>query len=176
LAQKRYRLYARDMTIAFVALGSNVGDRGAALRAAVQRMERLPGTRVVAVACFRRTEPVGCAPGAGWFLNSVAELSTERTAGELLEGLLGIEHELGRRRQAGRVHAPRTMDLDLLLFGDEVRAEAGLTVPHPRMHERRFVLAPLAEIAPGAMHPVLRKTAAQLLAELPADRVPPATT
>jgi 3-oxoacyl-[acyl-carrier protein] reductase len=162
------------MIIAFVALGANMGDRDAVLRAAIHRMERLPRTRLLAAASFCETEPVACPPGAGRFLNSVAELSTELTAQDLLDGLLRIEHELGRRRVAGEANAPRTIDLDLLLFGDQVHAEPRLTVPHPRMHERRFVLAPLAEIAPDAVHPVLHKTAAQLLAGLPGDKVPPA--
>ena len=160
------------MTMGFVALGSNLGDREGMLREAVLRLKRLPRTEVLAVASFRQTEPLDCPPGAGRFLNSAAKLRTELTARELLEGLMRIEHELGRRRTAGPRHAPRTIDLDLLLLGDQVLAGTDLEVPHPRMHQRRFVLEPLAEIAAETVHPVLHKTVAQLLAELPGDKVP----
>ena len=133
------------MTRAYVGLGANLGDREATIRAAVAA---LPG--VVAVSELRETDPVGVADQP-CFLNGVAALETELSARELLDALLEIEHQLGRERRER--WGPRTIDLDLLLYGEERVDEPGLTVPHPRLHERRFALEPLAELAPDALIP-----------------------
>ncbi|MDX6487867.1 MAG: 2-amino-4-hydroxy-6-hydroxymethyldihydropteridine diphosphokinase [Gaiellaceae bacterium] len=140
------------MTRAFVGLGSNLGDREATILRALARLQEEPGLSVVRVSALRETEPVGYLEQPR-FLNGVAELSTELSARELLSRLLAIERDLGRTRDDGPPLGPRTIDLDLLLHGDEVIAQAGLQVPHPRMHERRFVLEPLAEVAPGLVVP-----------------------
>lgn len=150
-------------TSAYIALGSNLGKRQLALRSAIGRIGQLPGTRVLRVATFRETAPVGGPAGQGAYINGAVGVETELGARELLEALLGIERELGRDRTNEVRNGPRTADLDLLLYGDAVINEERLIVPHPRMHERLFVLEPLAEIAPDVVHPVLKETVRRLL-------------
>ncbi|HKC78294.1 MAG TPA: 2-amino-4-hydroxy-6-hydroxymethyldihydropteridine diphosphokinase [Gaiellaceae bacterium] len=136
---------------AYVGLGANLGDRERTLRDAVDVLGAEPGIDVVAVSSLRETEPVGVGEQPR-YLNGVVALDTTVAARELLDVLLKIEQRFGRVRLPGE-RAPRTLDLDLLLYGDEHIEEPGLTVPHPRLHERRFVLEPLAELDPGLMVP-----------------------
>ena len=147
----------------FVALGANVGDREANLLAARRGLEAR-GFRVTAMSSLYLTEPVD-APPQEWFLNAVAGGETALSPEALLQACLDTERALGRVRDAPR--GPRTIDLDLLLYGNEVRNAPGLMLPHPRMHERRFVLVPLAEIAPAARHPILGLSAAEMLRRCP---------
>ena len=140
------------MARAFVGLGSNLGDREATLRSAVEALEELPRTEVLRVSIFRDTEPVGIRSQPR-FLNGAVELQTSLSPRELLEGLLGIEGSLGRDRRGVPPGGPRTIDLDLLLYGDEVVSEPSLQIPHPRLHERPFVLEPLAELDPALVVP-----------------------
>ena len=135
------------MTRAYVGLGANLGDRERTLRAAVDALDAEAGIEVVAVSTLRETDPVGVGDQPR-FLNGVAALETSLGAREFLDRLLAVEQRFGRVRVPGE-HGPRTLDLDLLLYGDETIDEPGLAVPHPRLHERRFVLEPLAELAPG---------------------------
>jgi 2-amino-4-hydroxy-6-hydroxymethyldihydropteridine diphosphokinase len=139
------------VTRAFVGLGSNLGDREGTIHAAVAALADEDGIHVVAVSTLRETEPVGVGDQP-LFLNGAVALDTTLAARELLGRLLEIEQRFGRVRVAGE-HGPRTLDLDLLLYGDEESDEPGLSVPHPRLHERRFVLEPLAELAPGLLVP-----------------------
>jgi 2-amino-4-hydroxy-6-hydroxymethyldihydropteridine diphosphokinase len=136
------------MVRAFVGLGSNLGDREGTLRAAVGRLRSSSATRVLRVSTLRNTEPVGYVDQPR-FLNGAVELETELPARELLGVLLELERVFGRDRSASAPRGPRTLDLDLLLYGGEEIAEPGLEVPHPRLHERRFVLEPLAELDPA---------------------------
>lgn len=136
------------MTRAYVALGSNLGDREATIRDAVAVLGAEPGIDLVAVSSLLDTEPVGVVDQPP-FLNGVAVVDTDLPAAELLATLLAVERRFGRLRQGVPRNGPRTLDLDLLLYGDAEIDEPGLTVPHPRLHERRFVLGPLAEVAPG---------------------------
>lgn len=139
-------------TAAWISLGSNTGDSRSAMRAAVDALGRLPGTNVSDVSRLYRTPPWGDT-NQDDFLNAVARLETGLDAEALLTALLDIERRLGRRRDQERRWGPRPMDLDLLLFGDSTVSTPGLEVPHPRLHERAFVLVPLLELDPGVVVP-----------------------
>jgi len=157
--------------IAAVALGSNLssefGGREGNLREALRRIGTLG--RVSAVSSFYDTEPVGYTDQPR-FLNAAALVETELAPLELMRGLLEIEHQMGRDRASAPAKGPRAIDLDLLLYGDEVWETAELTLPHPAMHEREFVLAPLADIAPEMRHPVLGRSVAEMLVGLSATQ------
>jgi 2-amino-4-hydroxy-6-hydroxymethyldihydropteridine diphosphokinase len=155
------------MRTAYIGMGANLpswaGEPESTVTAAALRLESLG--RLTARSSLYSTEPVGCAEQP-WFVNAVVALETALEAHELLESLLAIEREFGRERSAGLVNGPRTLDLDILLFGGLEICEPGLAVPHPRLAERAFVLVPLHEIAPEAVVPGSGKTVAQLLARL----------
>ncbi|HYY04840.1 MAG TPA: 2-amino-4-hydroxy-6-hydroxymethyldihydropteridine diphosphokinase [Gaiellaceae bacterium] len=152
------------MTRAFVGLGSNLGDREALLRRAVAAIDGLRGTEVRAVSTFRDTEPVGITDQPR-FLNGAAELETSLSARELLAALLEVERRLGRDRSGVPRGGPRTIDLDLLVYGDARISEPGLEIPHPRLAERRFVLEALVDLDPRLEVPAKGRVQA-LLAEL----------
>src|SRR6267378_1875299 len=147
---------------AYLSLGSNLGDRESHLRDAIFRLGS--EGRVAAVSSFYETEPVEVT-AQPWFLNCAIALETTKTPEVLMMSILRIEQEMGRKRDQKK--GPRTIDIDILLFGNAVIDTAELTLPHAAMHERRFVLEPLAEIAPEALHPLLNKTALELLEGLP---------
>lgn len=144
-------------TTAYLSLGSNIGDRAANMREAVRRLGEVG--EVTAVSNFYETEPVDYLDQP-WFLNAALVLRTELSAHDLLRNMLAIELAMGRERTVPK--GPRSIDLDLLLFGDQIIHEPGLHVPHPAMHLRQFVLEPLAEIAPEVLHPVFHLTISQL--------------
>jgi 2-amino-4-hydroxy-6-hydroxymethyldihydropteridine diphosphokinase len=139
------------VTRAYVGLGANLGDRERTLREAVAALDSEEGLEVVEVSTLRETAPVGVGEQP-LFLNGAAALDATLEASELLERLLAVERRFGRVRIAGE-HGPRTLDLDLLLYGDKKIDKPGLAVPHPRLHERRFVLEPLVELDPGLIVP-----------------------
>ena len=141
-----------DPAIAFVGLGGNLGDAAATLRAAMQALDGLPHTRVVRASRLFRTPAWGLEDQAD-FINGVAMLETTLGARELLDALLATERQFGRERDPAQRWGPRTLDLDLLLYADEVIDKPGLRLPHPHLHERAFALVPLLEIAPDILIP-----------------------
>lgn len=151
---------------AYLSLGSNLANRAGNLREAIRRLNE--ATTVLAISSFYETEPVEV-PDQPWFLNCVVAIETGKTPQALLKGLLFIEEAMGRVRN--RAKGPRVIDIDIVLFGDRIVDEPGLQIPHPAMHERRFVLEPFAEIAPEARHPILGKTARELLGEIEAGEI-----
>lgn len=140
------------MARAYVGLGSNLGDREGTIRRALELLAAHPGIRVLAVSGLRETDPVGFLEQPR-FLNGAVALDTDLDPRELLEALLAVERRLGRKRGRGPRFGPRTIDLDLLVYGEEQVDEPGLRVPHPRLHERRFALEPLAELDPDLVVP-----------------------
>jgi 2-amino-4-hydroxy-6-hydroxymethyldihydropteridine diphosphokinase len=160
--------------LVYLSLGSNVGNREAQLRDAVARLRAVG--RVVTVSSFYETEPVEFTPQP-WFLNCAIALETSKTPQQLMTAILRIEEEMGRRRVQKK--GPRTIDIDIVLFGDTILDSKELTIPHPALHQRRFVLEPLAEIAREVLHPVLKKTIRELRDALPAGqtarRMPPSS-
>lgn len=146
----------------YIALGSNVGDRKTFLVQAVDALMHTPGVRVSELSRIIETEPVGMGEEEGRFLNAVISAQVTLSPQTLLEQLRSIERKLGRPEHYPR-NAARTIDLDLLMYDDRVQSEEGLTLPHPRMHERRFVLGPLLDVAPPDLrHPGLGQTIQQL--------------
>jgi 2-amino-4-hydroxy-6-hydroxymethyldihydropteridine diphosphokinase len=148
--------------VTYISLGSNIGDREEHLREAQRRLAELG--RVLSVSSYYETEPVEFTDQP-WFLNAALALETTETPQQLMSSILRIEREMGRERRQKK--GPRTIDIDILLFGGQIVSSPELTIPHPAMHQRRFVLEPLAEIAPQACHPVLNKTVGDLFAALP---------
>ena len=153
------------MSRVFIGLGSNEGDRLVNISTAARRLGSTTGIQLVQMATIIETEPVG-GPPQGPYLNTVVEVEATHSPRELLAVLQAIERRLGRQPSRER-WAPRPIDLDLLFHDDRVMQEPDLCIPHPRMHERRFVLEPLAQLAPQLIHPVLQVTIAELLDQLP---------
>ena len=149
----------------FIGFGSNVGDRVDFCDRAVTLLSLLPHSRLLGVSLLYETEPVRdrIDPGEGWFLNGVVQLETHITPRSLLTTLQEIERSLGR--DDDNRSGPRTIDLDILFYGEHVIKEPGLTVPHPRLHQRRFVLMPMNELDPLWVHPMLTRSMAQLLTD-----------
>jgi len=162
LAQYKFTTGSGMPNLAYLSLGSNVGEREAHLRDAIARLQSQG--RVTAVSSLYETEPVEFTKQA-WFLNCAAVLETTEAPEQLIAGILTIEREMGRRRTQKK--GPRIIDIDILLFGDTIIDSPDLTIPHPAMHQRRFVLEPLAEIAPEVRHPKLKKTIRELRDALP---------
>jgi 2-amino-4-hydroxy-6-hydroxymethyldihydropteridine diphosphokinase len=151
--------------LVYLSLGSNLGDRDANLQTAIAKLGEIGN--VVGVSSFYQTEPVELT-AQPWFLNCAVKFETEKMPRQLISAILNLEQSMGRQRKQKK--GPRTIDIDVLLFGSSIIEIPSLTVPHPRLHERRFVLEPLAEIAPDARHPVFKRTVRELRDALPAGQ------
>jgi 2-amino-4-hydroxy-6-hydroxymethyldihydropteridine diphosphokinase len=149
----------------FIGLGSNLGDRRANILEAIERIRQLPTTRLVRESSFYESEPHGDAKT--WFVNGVVEIETELPPEKLLAKLKAVETAMGRRRVKGKRWGSRVIDLDILLYGAAVVNKRNLKIPHPELPNRKFVLMPLAELAPQIVHPVLGSTISELLAATP---------
>jgi 2-amino-4-hydroxy-6-hydroxymethyldihydropteridine diphosphokinase len=149
----------------YLSLGTNLGDREENLRAAIAKLAEIGN--VIAVSSFYETEPVdvGAQP---WFLNCAVKFETEKMPRQLISSILSLEQSMGRQRRQNK--SPRTIDIDVLLFGSSIIEIPSLTIPHPRLHQRRFVLEPLTEIAPDVRHPVFKRTMRELRDALPAGQ------
>jgi 2-amino-4-hydroxy-6-hydroxymethyldihydropteridine diphosphokinase len=148
----------------FIGIGSNLGDRKANFFEAIERLQKLAGTRILKQSSLYESEPLGDAKT--WFVNAVIEIETEASADELLKRLKVIETAMGRKRVRGKRWGSRVIDLDILFFNNEIINRRTLKVPHPELQNRRFVLAPLCELAPQLVHPQLAATVSELLAGL----------
>jgi 2-amino-4-hydroxy-6-hydroxymethyldihydropteridine diphosphokinase len=155
------------LKLVYVGLGSNIGDREASLRTALDQLDA-PDLRLLRVSSLYETEPIGFREQA-WFLNLAAEFETELLPGQLLHRMQKVEMDMGRTRTIA--NGPRTIDIDILLYGDSAIKTAELEIPHPRYRDRRFTLAPLAELNPGLRDPVTRQTMAEMLAALTGQNV-----
>jgi 2-amino-4-hydroxy-6-hydroxymethyldihydropteridine diphosphokinase len=150
----------------YLSLGSNLGDRAANLRSAIERLGTLG--KVVQLSSFYETEPVEVTDQP-WFLNCAVKLDTEKMPRQLLSAILALERDMGRHRTQHK--GPRSIDVDIVLFGNSIVATADLTIPHPAMQDRRFVLEPLSEIAPDVRHPKLERTIRELRDALPPGQI-----
>lgn len=155
------------MTQSLIALGSNLGERSAHMRHALVRLGNLPSTKMEDVSALYETAPVGGPDNQGPYLNAAALIRTALSPAQLLEAVQGVEAE--RQRERIIRWGPRTLDLDILTYGEFVSDDPDLTLPHPRMHERRFVMMPVCDIAPDLPHPRLGRSMLALLRELPAE-------
>ena len=151
-----------------IGIGSNLGDRRANTAEAIEKVSKLPGTRVVRASSLYESEPLGNAKT--WFVNSVIEVDTDLGPEVLLKKLKAIEEAMGRKRVKGKRWGSRIIDLDILLFDEDVIDKRTLKIPHPEMHKRRFVLLPLAELAPQVVHPQLGRTVSTMLATVKDDK------
>ena len=150
---------------AFIGAGSNLGDRKVNIAEAIARVGELPATRIVRKSSLYESEPHGNAKT--WFVNAVIEIETDHAPADLLKKLKTIEESMGRKRVKGKRWGSRIIDLDILLWNQEVVQKKSLKIPHPEMHKRRFVLLPLAELAPHVIHPQLGSSVSALLATVP---------
>jgi 2-amino-4-hydroxy-6-hydroxymethyldihydropteridine diphosphokinase len=151
-----------------IGIGSNLGDRRANTAEAIDRVGQLPGTRVVRASSLYESEPLGNAKT--WFVNSVIQVETDLLPDVLLKRLQAIEESMGRKRVKGKRWGSRIIDLDILLFDQDVIEKRNLKIPHPELHKRRFVLLPLAELAPQVVHPQLGHSISSLLATVKDDK------
>lgn len=151
-------------TVAYIGIGSNLGDKISNCRFAIEEMGHVNGCQVTACSSLFKTEPEGVTE-QDWYINCVSQLTTDLSPIQLIKDLLNIEHAMGRRRR--KRWEARIIDLDILLFGQEVIRSRDLVIPHSLLHERRFVLEPLAQLAPEFIHPVLKTTIRHLLHGLP---------